>query len=114
MLSNNFNTVPTELYKKLDILKIKCPKCLDTRVLWKSINISNHISFNKFFGIKEDINYFMIIACDRCSDSRFLDYSKTSNIKIGEIPVFNADTYETDIHFFTSRIPFLRKKCNHL
>lgn len=92
--------IPSELYEKIDMLHIKCSKCLDTRVLWKSIH-NNKLN-----------NHFMIISCDRCSDCRFLDYSKTSNIKINNIPVFNYDTDETDVYFFTTRIPYLRKKCN--
>lgn len=95
--------IPSELYEKIDILNIKCSKCLDSRVLWKSVN-----SVNTSHSL--NTNHFIIISCDRCSDCRFLDYSNTSNIKIDNIPIFNADTDETDVYFFTARIPFLRKK----
>ena len=106
-------SIQSEFYNKMIIFNINCPKCLDTKVLWKCTNIQHikdNMNFNKFFGInmEDELDYFMIISCNMCSGYRFLEYSKTSNIKINGIPVFNSDTDEKDISFFTIRIPFLR------
>jgi ribosomal protein S27E len=82
-----------EYYDKLKILNINCPKCLDTKMLWKNRN--NNI---------DGKGYFMIVSCNQCDNNHFIDYSLTSNIMYCSVPIF---PYDNDSYIV--RIPTVRK-----
>lgn len=86
-----------EFFDKINILKIHCVKCLDTKLVWKARKYNDN-----------GLGYFMILSCDYCSDYTFIDYSKTSNLKISRIPIFNVEDNNKDIYFYMIRMPTLR------
>lgn len=86
-----------EFHNKINDLGISCEKCLDTCLLWKVKDKDD-----------DNIEYFMIIECDKCTnkttDDIVISYSKTSNLKYKEVPLFN----KKDDGYIT-RLPILRK-----
>lgn len=86
-----------EFYELVKNLNIVCNKCLDTQLLWKNRNHNDDMK-----------GYFIVISCDVCSDSRFIDYSHTSNMTFNGIPIFHIDSIEHSVRF-----PILRKLYNN-
>lgn len=126
-----------EFIEKLEKLGIKCPYCIDTKLVWKkttqrsgrNINIEDIIedrindrindrknNIISFYDIKDKDN-FMIYTCNVCSDFTFVCFSKTSNINYKGIPIFyiNEDydknflDFINDSEIYTVRFPIIRK-----
>lgn len=64
-----------EFNKKISEMGINCPKCLDTKLLWKNT---------------KDTIYFIVIRCDMCvscfDTQQIVCKSKTSNLSFNNIP----------------------------
>lgn len=96
-ISNEFNDKLTEL-------RILCEKCLDTGLLWK---VRDDIINDDIYKNVYNLEYFIIIECNKCiNTNKKICYSKTSNIKYNNIPLFN----EKDENYIT-RLPTLRRLC---
>jgi hypothetical protein len=89
-----------EFNNKISILSIKCKKCLDTKLMWKQRSDND-----------DNLGWFIILNCDLCSDSLFVQYSNTNNLLLNGIPIFNIHytEYQTDIYSYSIRIPIIRK-----
>jgi hypothetical protein len=94
-----------ELKKKIIELNIHCKKCLDSKLMWKQRNYND-----------DNLGWFIILNCDLCSDSLFLQYSNTNNIIIKGIPIFNIYYKEDQDDFYSSsiRLPIIRKMFSYL
>lgn len=90
-----------EFNEKLIELGIFCEKCLDTGLLWK---VRDDIKDKDVYNLE----YFIIIECNKCikTNNKNICYSKTSNIKYNNMPLFN----EKDENYIT-RLPTLRRLC---
>jgi DNA-directed RNA polymerase subunit RPC12/RpoP len=71
-----------ELYMKL--LNIACPKCLDTKILWKQ---RNNVHWARLDG-KGD---YELLHCTQCSDGKWIQHSWTNMHAINNIPIFHID-----------------------
>lgn len=79
-----------EFFEKINKLKIKCYKCLDTKFVWKK-------------RCNDDgLGNFIILTCDYCSNYNFFDYSNKNNLKINGIPIFNVCDNTEDIFLYYS------------
>jgi hypothetical protein len=98
-------TICKEFNDKLNDLGISCGKCLDTGLLWK---VRDDINYNDIYKNVYDLEYFIIIECNKCNNNNNIFYSKTSNITYNDIPLFN----EKDENYII-RLPTLRRLCEN-
>ena len=89
-----------ELNIKIKKLSINCKKCLDTKLVWK-----------QRYHNDDNLGWFIILNCDLCSNSLFVQYSKTSNLSIEGVPIFNVyyPQDSNDIYSSSIRLTIVRK-----
>ena len=89
--------MPLELQNLMNMFNIGCPRCLDTKILWKHRD-------NVFFARMDGNGDYDIFNCNECSNGLWNKFSHAKDIIINDIHIFNINT--DAVH----RIQELKKK----
>lgn len=95
----------SEIQKYIKILNINCPRCLDTKILWKGRD-------NVFWARMDGRGDYDVLHCDKCSGGGWNRCSHTTDIYVRGIHAFHVADGEW--HVLETLRPLVKPYLDHI